>query len=309
MDFNWDINWLSWKWLILLVYLASALYVHYRGKVRHSFHRQLTDHSTFLAPINGFIYLFSATPRKPILNVEDFPELVFLRDNWETIREEAKQLYEEGHIKAAEKRNDAGFNSFFRRGWKRFYLKWYEDFLPSAQHLCPKTIELLKKVPGINGAMFALLAPHSDLVRHRDPYAGSLRYHLGLVTPNSEKCRIHVDDEVHAWGDGQDVLFDETYVHYAVNETDQTRIILFCDVERPMRTWIGRAFNRVFSRYVMRTTATQNLVSDRVGALNKAFTYLYAIRDVGKWLKKKSTSVYYTVKFAVLATLLFWVVR
>ncbi|MGK3430104.1 hypothetical protein ACSLO7_30610, partial [Klebsiella pneumoniae] len=35
-------------------------------------------------------------------------------------------------IKAADKYNDAGFNSFFKTGWKRFYLKWYEDAHPSA---------------------------------------------------------------------------------------------------------------------------------------------------------------------------------
>ena len=36
--------------------------------------------------------------------------------------------------------------------------------------------------------MFASLPPGATLVRHRDPYAGSLRYHIGLVTPNDPKC-------------------------------------------------------------------------------------------------------------------------
>ena len=49
-----------------------------------------------------------------------------LRDNWQTIREEAQHLFAQGQIKAADKYNDWGFNSFFRTGWKRFYLKWYE---------------------------------------------------------------------------------------------------------------------------------------------------------------------------------------
>ena len=38
------------KFIVLWVFLASALYVHFRGKVRHKFARQLTDHSTFMAP-------------------------------------------------------------------------------------------------------------------------------------------------------------------------------------------------------------------------------------------------------------------
>jgi hypothetical protein len=61
-----------------------------------------------------------------------FPELAKLQDNWETIRGEAVELFE-GFIRAAAKNNDWGFYSFFKSGWKRFYLKWYDDFLPSAR--------------------------------------------------------------------------------------------------------------------------------------------------------------------------------
>ena len=89
--------------------------------------------------------------------------------------------------------DDIGFNSFFKRGWKRFYVKWYDQALPSAQALCPKTVELLKSIPAVKGAMFALLDPRSNLNPHRDPFAGSLRYHLGLVTANSDACFISVD--------------------------------------------------------------------------------------------------------------------
>ena len=37
-----------------------------------------------------------------------------------------------GSIKRSEQLNDVGFNSFFKTGWKRFYLKWYDDSHPSA---------------------------------------------------------------------------------------------------------------------------------------------------------------------------------
>src|SRR5689334_24353903 len=40
------------------------------------------------------------------------------------------------------------------------------------------------------------LPPGGKLVQHRDPYAGSLRYHLGLVTPKSPgECRIIRSEE------------------------------------------------------------------------------------------------------------------
>lgn len=54
---------------------ASAAYVHFRGNLSHPFGRQLSDHSTFLAPFNVLIYLFSRVPARAFLEPCDFPEL------------------------------------------------------------------------------------------------------------------------------------------------------------------------------------------------------------------------------------------
>ena len=134
------------------------------------------------------MYLFSAVPSRPLLTEQEFPELAPLSANWQMMRDEALKLHDEGYIRAALNNNDIGFNSFFKRGWKRFYLKWYDQPLPSAQALCPRTVALLNEHPAVKGAMFALLDPRSHLNPHRDPFAGSLRYHLGLVTPNSDSA-------------------------------------------------------------------------------------------------------------------------
>ena len=80
-----------------------------------------------------------------------------------------------------------------------------------------------------------------------------MRYHIGLVTPNDPKCFINVDGERYFWKDGEAVMFDETYIHFAANETDQQRIILFCDVERPVYTKAVELFNRWFGRYVIQS--------------------------------------------------------
>jgi len=60
------------------VIAASALYIHFRGRVRHRFTRQLTDHSTFLAVYNALIYLNSAVPATPYLDLRGFPDAVKL---------------------------------------------------------------------------------------------------------------------------------------------------------------------------------------------------------------------------------------
>src|SRR5215510_10298097 len=204
------------QFLVLYAFAASVAAIHFRGRVRPSIRRELTHAAIFAAPYNVLMYLFSAVPNKPVLPVATIPELGKLKDNWEIIREEALALFDEGRIKAADKHNDWGFASFFRSGWKRFYLKWYEDPLPSAQRMCPRTVALLESIPCIKGAMFATLSPGARLPQHRDPFAGSLRYHLGLVTPTHPgKCRIVIDGTSYSWRDGEDLLFDETFVHYA----------------------------------------------------------------------------------------------
>ena len=285
------------KYIVLILLILCVVYVHYRGRVRYNVWRQLSDHSTFTAPLNVFMYLFSRVPTTPYLKPEQFPELAVLRDNWETIRDEGQKLMEIQQIKASDQFNDAGFNSFFKTGWKRFYLKWYEDSHPSAMTLCPQTTELLRNLPSVKAAMFAELPDGSRLPRHRDPYAGSLRYHLGLITPNDDRCFIEVDGERYSWRDGEGVMFDETYLHYAENQSGQNRLILFCDIERPMRYRWAQAVNHWLGRNLMSAATAPNEEGDRTGGVNKMFKYIYAIRRVGKRLKAWNRTGYYIIKW------------
>ena len=291
------------KIFIVLLFAVSIAYVHFRGRVRHKITRQLGDHSSFLAPVNAFLYLFSKLPAKPYLPTEAFPELKPLQDNWQEIREEALQLLHVGEIKSSQNYDDVGFNSFFKSGWKRFYLKWYGESHPSAMKLCPRTTELLQSIGTVKAAMFATLPPGSKLVRHRDPYAGSYRYHLGLDTPNDEACFICVDGENYHWRNGEAVMFDETYIHYAANQTEHNRVILFCDVERPLKYRWATAFNRWFSTNVMAAAAAPNDAGDKTGGINRLFTRIYKIRERGKALKKRNRMRYYLEKWAVVAAL------
>jgi beta-hydroxylase len=297
------------RFLVLYLFIASAVYVHYRGRVRHSAMRQITDHSTLMAPYNALMYLFSAVPNEPYVDVDRFPELAPLRDNWKTIRDEALSLFDEGHIRAAATYNDLGFNSFFKTGWKRFYVKWYDEAVPSARALCPKTVALVDSIPTVNAAMFALLPPGSKLGAHRDPFAGSLRYHLGLVTPNNDTCRIVVDGQSYFWRDGEPVMFDETFIHTAENKSDITRIILFCDVERPLRFRVMRWINHVVEMTVIRASQTENQPGDGVGLLNHIFNGAYRVRLIGKWIKKKSHFAHYTLKWLIIGGLLYLIFR
>ena len=81
------------KFLVLYTFIITGAYVHFRGKVRHKFWRQLLDHSTIMAPYNCFVYATSAVPNKPYVGLDNFPDLQPLQDNWQTIRQEALGLF------------------------------------------------------------------------------------------------------------------------------------------------------------------------------------------------------------------------
>jgi len=295
------------KFLVLYTFLFTGTYVHFRGRVRHRFSRQLLDHSTIMAPYNCFVYATSAVPNTPYIDMKNFPELQVLQENWEEIRQEALNLFDEGYIKATAKHNDLAFHSFFKTGWKRFYLKWYGDPLPSAQALCPKTVEMVNRIPSLNAVMFAMLPPGSKLGAHRDPFAGSLRYHLGLVTPNSDDCYIQVDGERYSWRDGEGVVFDETFIHSAHNNTAHNRIILFCDVERPLKWRAAQLINRFFKRIAVASAATQNEEGEKVGMLNRVFSYVYLLRIRAKDLKKRNETLYYMLKWLLIGGAMWYI--
>ncbi len=287
------------KWAVVGIYIFSILFIHLRGKVRLPFLRQFFDHSSIMAPINLFMYAFSRVPAVPYLPVNEFHNLHLLDENWETIRAEAIHLQNISKIKAAEKNDDAGFNSFFKAGWKRFYLKWYDASHPSAEQFCPKTVEILRRIPSIKAAMFAELAPGGTLNRHRDPYAGSLRYHLGLVTPNDDRCFIDVDGKRYSWRDGKSVVFDETFIHWAQNGTDVNRIILFCDVERPLRYRWAQAVNKWLGKTIMTAASSPNETGDQTGRINKLFRFVWLAGQYRRRFKKWNRKVYLATKYGL----------
>ncbi len=143
--------------------------------------------------------------------------------------------------------------------------------------------------------MFAMLPPGGMLTLHRDPYVGSLRYHRWIRRMMT--AARSSDGERYSWRDGEEVVFDATYLHWAENKTDKDRIILFCDIERPMKYRWAQAVNHAMGGFLMRVVASPNEAGDRTDGLNRAFKYLYQIHLVGKRLKAWNRTVYYIVKW------------
>jgi beta-hydroxylase len=281
------------KWLAIGVYVLAVLYIHFRGKVRLPLKAQLVDHSTLMAPINVLMHMFSRVPNTPFVPLTELPELAPLQRNWRVIRAEAESLLALKKIKAAGPNDDPNFSAFVKRGWKYFFLKWYDAIHPSAQRLCPQTFELLQSIPSIKVATFAELPAGGKLSQHRDPFAGWLRYHLGLATPNDEGCFIEVDGQRYTWRDGQALIFDETYIHWANNSSDDGRIVLLCDIERPMRFRWSQSISNLLGRLLMTATSPPNEKEDeQQGLAGQVFRALHYLGHYRRQFKAWSMAAY-----------------
>ncbi len=291
--------------LFFIFVTTSITYVFaFRGQQRFdSFNEYLRKGWPIFTPLNCLLYIFTQKrAQKAIIAVEDFPELKIIQEQWAVISEEAQVLLAKGyfdHTKNPENNAyyDIGFRTFYKYGWSKFYLKWYGYTHNSALTHCPKTVAILKNVKSVNGAMFSYLPVGSQLTRHLDPVACSLRYHLGLKTPESDSCFINVDGQNYSWRDGEGFIFDETYLHFAKNESEKPRLILMCDVERPMFL-IGPFINFIY-KIAMRMSIVPNTAEDKRGFANKVFATLSPVLKKTKALKQSNPLAYKLVKHSV----------
>jgi len=168
---------------------------------------------------------------------EQFPWAGEIEKNWKTIREELdvilthrEDLPNFQDISPDQKHLAKG------NDWKTFFFFAYGLEAPGNCARAPRTMQLLKTIPGAKTAFFSILSPGMHIPAHRGPYKGVIRYHLGLIVPEpKEQCRIRVADTIAHWEEGKSMFFDDTFEHEVWNDTDGQRVVLFMDVLRPLR--------------------------------------------------------------------------
>lgn len=121
-------------------------------------------------------------------------------------------------------------------GWKTFFLTGYGLTSAKNTQMCPETWRIVQKIPGLQTAMFSIFEPGKHLPAHRGPYNGVLRFHLGLIVPDHpDKIAIRVDRQICNWQEGRALIFDDAFEHEAWNHSDETRVVLFVDFNKPLR--------------------------------------------------------------------------
>jgi beta-hydroxylase len=204
---------------------------------------------------------FSSVGDKPIFEVAQFPWSHDLESKWTDIRGEVIQLL--SRLRELPDVQSLQVSAGMCPGnadqvWRTLILYDYGHKNPKSCELCPRTTEIVERIPGMTTALFSILGPKKHIERHRGPYNGILRYHLGLIVPKSRGCRIQVASSFAEWTEGQSIIFDDSYPHEVWNDTTELRVVLFLDVVRPLPFPISIA-NRVAIRRISRWSFMQNV--------------------------------------------------
>ena len=207
--------------------------------------------AALLRLLERLIVRASLVETTPFLSASHFPWAAELEADWKTIRRELDDVlaYRDDLPNFQDISTDQATITDDDR-WKTYFFFGYGFRSAANCARCPRTTELIERIPGMKTAMFSVLSPGKHIPAHRGPYKGVLRYHLGLKIPEPrEGCRIRVGEEVRHWEEGASLLFDDTFDHEAWNDTDGVRVVLFVDVIRPLR-FPASAFNDAVLRAI-----------------------------------------------------------
>ncbi len=195
----------------------------------------------------------------PVFRTQDFDWAVRLEENWDVIRLELDRVLTH-HADLPSFHEISPDQAKISKGdnWKTFILFGfgYKSELNCRQ--CPETTRVLETIPHLRTAFFSILAPGYHIPRHKGVTKGVIRGHLALIVPKDrDNCWIRIDDQRVSWRQGDCLVFDDTFDHEVRNDTDERRVVLLLDVDRPMRFW-GRLINKIFLTGIRWTAYVQD---------------------------------------------------
>ncbi len=167
-----------------------------------------------------------------------FPNAAKFTAAWQSIRDEALAA----KLNKAPRFHDimpeqADISANDGLDWRMFVLKAYDIEVPDNIARMPVLGRLLRECPEVKSAAISFLAPHKHIPAHRGPFRGIMRFHLGLDIPRQADGRpatvMMINHQEKRIADGEGMLWDDTFPHEVMNNSDHPRVALLLDVWRP----------------------------------------------------------------------------
>lgn len=215
---------------------------------------------------NDLIAQSSQISNDPVLDAADFDWAQAIAPHWQDIRDEALAIYRHKDAIPPLREISPDHRRIVKdNSWRSFFLIGYGVRAEENIARAPRTAKLVSRIPGLNSAFFSILAPGTTIVPHRGVTKAFITAHLGLKVPSdSDKLWMRVDDQRIGWREGEWTVFDDTYEHEVRNDTDETRIVLLCQIERPLGfpgKWLAAALMSYVRRSHFVQDARQNMAN------------------------------------------------
>ena len=193
--------------------------------------------------------------RPAFFDLEEFPDLVSLARAWPEMRQDLDALHaplmdvdrvNKPHAAVVDevaRRVAAGEAFGWVKGWGKaggdpdwtqYGLVLSDQPIPFAK--APRTLALLAGLRGIKVAAFVRLAPGTLLPVHTHPEVASeglLQAHVTLKAPSpTASCLLNVAGNVRQHATGCTLVFDGSLPHWALNASDDERVILYLEFHR-----------------------------------------------------------------------------
>ena len=167
-----------------------------------------------------------------------FPAHRELLQNYDAIRRETLEIALSGRLPANHEimEQQRTLYEFDRKAWGMLPLRGYGYNYPANQNLIPTLKSFLKRHPDVVSAAISLFPPGKILRPHKGPFKGVWRFHLPLYVDmlenNTTSCELMIDGITYHLQEREGFLWDDTFLHSAINRSEQARVVLLFDVFR-----------------------------------------------------------------------------
>lgn len=173
---------------------------------------------------------------QPFFKVEEFPWHKSFSDSLDNIRDDflnlSKRSIESYTSNGQHNSNESLGSSTIGSDWSSYPLcrngEWYIENCRKVF----RTATAIDELPiGVGDVMFSILKGGASIPPHHGLNNYTLTVHVGVSVPQG--CSLSVHDEVYHWSPMDVIVFDDSFLHSATNESLVDRCVLLIDIWHP----------------------------------------------------------------------------
>lgn len=214
-------------------------------------------------PLQRPLELYPGLDTREIHDRERFPWVAVLESSFPVIQDEFSRLVEAGSTFSTVYRAQTSTGE-----WAASYLWAFGKKVEETCRLCPETARILSSIPGVSEfgtSMYSGLAPHTHIAPHYGYSNAKLRCQLPLRVPG--RCKLKVGEQEIEQQEGRCIVFDDSFLHSAWNDSDEPRFVLVFDFFHPDLTAeeVGYLARFAAEKQLARPHLAQTTTGERVG--------------------------------------------